>query len=112
MFTRKLIASTVAAATLAGGGLAVAALNPLSSAGAQEHTTTTTPDPSSGKTAHRARGVLRYVLDGLVAKGTLTQAQADAVTSGVKAEVKAHHRARHLNRREVVQLVADTIHVP
>jgi hypothetical protein len=53
MFTRKLIASAVAAATLAGGGLAVAALNPLSSAGAQEHTATTAPAPSTSKTAHR-----------------------------------------------------------
>ncbi|MBV9952533.1 MAG: hypothetical protein JO291_11320 [Acidimicrobiia bacterium] len=112
MFTRKLIASTVAAATLAGGGLAVAALNPLSSAGAQEHTATTTPAPSTSKAAHRARGVLSDVLDGLVAKGTLTQAQADAVTAGVKAEVKTHRQGHRLNRREVVQLVADTIHVP
>src|SRR3954451_7665743 len=112
MYTRKLIASAVAAATLAGGGLAVAALNPLSSAGAAEHTATSTAAPSTSPNAHRARGVLSDVLDGLVAKGTLTQAQADAVTNGVKAEVKTHRQSHRLNRREVVQLVADTIHVP
>ena len=76
MFTRKLIASTVAAATLATGGLAVAALNPLSTAGAEEQADARpaaagAPDP---RPAH-----LCNVLDELVADGTLTQAQADAV---------------------------------
>jgi uncharacterized protein (DUF433 family) len=78
MFTRKLIASAVAAATLAGGGLAVAALNPLSSAGAQEHTATTTPDPSTSRTAHP----------------------------------RCAERRHRMNRRDVVKLVADTIHIP
>ena len=109
MFTRKLIASTVAAATLATGGLAVAALNPLSSAGAAG-AAAPPPDHSTGGGAphHRAGRVLRDVLDGLVADGTLTQAQADAVTGGVKDEVKdRRHTAAH--RRSWSRVVADTI---
>ena len=103
MSTRKLIATAVAAATLATGGLAVAALNPLSSAGAEEQ-----PAPDTGAT-HRTPGrrVLGTVLDELVADGTLTQAQADAVKGGVKDELKE----RREHRRELVGVVADTIGV-
>ena len=79
MFTRKLIASTVAAATLATGGLTVAALNPLSSAGAQEQAT---PDTATGPPDPRPAHPRHDVLDELVADGTLTQAQADAVRRG------------------------------
>jgi hypothetical protein len=106
MFTRKLIASTVAAATLATGGLAVAALNPLSTAGAEEQPAPDQEQQQAGR--HRGgRHVLKDVLDGLVADGTLTQAQADAVTGGVKDEVKD----RRAHRRELVGVVADTIGV-
>ena len=104
MFTRKLIASTVAAATLATGGLAVAALNPLSSAGAQEQAT---PDGQQDQRPH-GRRVLGNVLDELVADGTLTQAQADAVKTGVKDELKD----RRERRKELVGVVADTIGIP
>ena len=59
MFTRKLIASTVAAATLATGGLTVAALNPLASAGAEEQASARhaagPPDPRPAHPRHRAR---------------------------------------------------------
>ena len=103
MSTRKLIATAVAAATLATGGLAVAALNPLSSAGAEEQ-----PAPDAGAThRHPGRRVLGTVLDELVADGTLTQAQADAVKGGVKDELKE----RREHRRELVGVVADTIGV-
>jgi hypothetical protein len=105
MFTRKLSASTVAAATLATGGLTVAALNPLSSAGAQEQTA---PDAASEEHRNPGRRILGNVLDDLVADGTLTQAQADAVQSGVKEEVKE----RRAHRRELVAVAADTIGIP
>ena len=106
MFTRKLIASTVVAATLATGGLAVAALNPLSTAGAEEQQQPAADQQQAGQ-RHAGRHVLKDVLDGLVADGTLTQAQADAVTGGVKDEVKD----RRAHRRELVGVVADTIGV-
>ena len=103
MSTRKLIATAIAAATPATGDLAVAALNPLSSAGAEEQ-----QHPTPGAT-HRtlARRVLGTVLDELVADGTLTQAQAGAVKGGVKDELKE----RREHRRELVGVVADTIGV-
>ena len=108
MFTRKLIASTVVAATLATGGLAVAALDPLSTAGAEEQQQPVA-DQQQQQAGHRHAGrhVLKDVLDGLVADGTLTHAQADAVTGGVKDEVKD----RRAHRRELVGVVADTIGV-
>ncbi len=108
MFTRKLIASTVAAATIAGGGLAVAALNPLASAGAQEEQQQTQPDPA--RHAGRQR-VLGGVLDELVADGTLTQAQADAVTDGMKDAMEDRRHDRRQHRQELLALVADTIGV-
>ena len=104
MFTKKLIASTVAAATLATGGLTVAALNPLASAGAQEQAT---PDTQPDHRTH-GRRILGTVLDELVADGTLTQAQADAVKTGVKDEVQA----RRERRKELAAVVADTIGIP
>jgi polyhydroxyalkanoate synthesis regulator phasin len=107
MFTRKLIASTVAAATLASGGLAVAALNPLSSAGAQEQQEQ--PATATDQARRPGRGVLSDVLGDLVTDGTLTQAQADAVTNGVKDQLKDRRHDRRGNRREVAKVVADTI---
>lgn len=93
---RKIIATTAATLTLAGGGLAIAAVNPFSGAGATTQATTTTATSTApattGDTTKAGRpgaGILRSVLDDLVAKGTITQAQADAVTSGVKAKAAA-----------------------
>jgi hypothetical protein len=68
MFTRKLIASTVAVATLAGGGLAVAALNPLAPAGAQEQVApqaapATEPGHRGARWHHHRRAVLKLVAD-------------------------------------------------
>jgi len=48
------------------------------------------------------------VLDELVADGTLTQAQADAVKSGVKDELQE----RRERRKELAAVVADTIGIP
>jgi hypothetical protein len=102
--TKKLIASTVAAATLATGGLTVAALDPLSSAGAQEQ-----PAPDAPQERRNpGRRILGAVLEELVADGTLTQAQADAVKAGVKDEVKE----RREHRQELLAVVADTIGIP
>ena len=66
MFTRKLIASTVVAATLATGGLAVAALNPLSTAGAEEQQQPAPDQQQQQQAGHRHAGrhVLKDVLIG------------------------------------------------
>ncbi len=115
--TRKVVAGAVAAVSLGVGGLAVAALNPIGTVLAQEEdptTTTTAPaddpaaDPAPDGEGRRGEGrrgqwrdrvqmwrdgggALQEVLDGLVADGTLTQEQADAVTDGVRAEVEERH---------------------
>ncbi len=114
MKTRKVVASAVAAATLGMGGLAVAATNPLAGAGAEEP-----PPPGGppGRERHRPGEVLTSALDGLVAKGTLTRAQADAVVGAVKAEVgerpdmggHRHGHRRHADRRQVVATAAKAI---
>jgi ribosomal protein S20 len=82
---KKLVAAGLAAAGLAGGSVAVAALAPFGTAGAQEGASTTTSPPSSqGAPAPeppKRAGLLDQTLKSLVDDGTITQAQADAITS-------------------------------
>jgi polyhydroxyalkanoate synthesis regulator phasin len=100
---RKALAGAVAAVSLGVGGLAVAALNPISTVLAQEEdpastTTTTAPadDPAAapdeerggGRGGRHGAGALQEVLDGLVEDGTLTQEQADAVTGGLREKAE------------------------
>jgi hypothetical protein len=75
----KRIAAVGVAAALGVGGLAVAAINPLGVAGAQDST-----EAPAG--ADRV-GPLQRALDELVADGTLTQEQADAVLKAAEAGV-------------------------
>ncbi|CAB5018640.1 MAG: hypothetical protein F2876_13045 [Actinobacteria bacterium] len=76
---KKLVASGVAALSIATGSLAVAVLNPLGAANAQTGSTgATAAAPTRG-------GALKSVLDGLVADGTITQAQADAIAAKLDA---------------------------
>jgi hypothetical protein len=86
---KKLVASGVAALSIATGSLAVAALSPLGAASAQSTDSTTTTTPATGSAATTAApargGALKSVLDGLVSDGTITQAQADAITAKVDA---------------------------
>ena len=121
MKTRKLVASAVAAATLGVSGLAVAAVNPFAGAGAGE--AQGPRDPGDPGKEHHGRGeILTSVLDDLVAKKTITRAQADAVLAGVKAKVgehpgqgrgKDHGRGhgRHPDRRQVLATAAKAIGV-
>jgi hypothetical protein len=97
---RKLIAGAVAAASMVGGSLAVAAVNPMNIAGAQSPGTTVPPAtappsstppngaPGKGGFGHRGGpdGGLKSVLDGMVKDGTITQAQEDAILQRVAAE--------------------------
>lgn len=98
---RKFVIGAVAVASIVGGSAAVAAVNPLVIAGAQGEggtsvPTTAAPAPSTGeqdpagpKGPRPGRGPnpLQQTLDELVANGTITQAQADAITNGVKDKV-------------------------
>ena len=86
---KKLVASGVAALSIATGSLAVAVLSPLGAASAQTGSTTTTA-PATGATGATATapargGALKSVLDSLVTDGTITQAQADAITAKLDA---------------------------
>ncbi len=83
---KKLVASGVAALSIATGSLAVAVLNPLGAASAQtDSTTTTVPAAETTTTAPARGGALKSVLNGLVTDGTITQAQADAITAKMDA---------------------------
>ncbi|MCB0961095.1 MAG: hypothetical protein KDB04_16420 [Acidimicrobiales bacterium] len=103
----KRIAAVGMAAAIGVGGLAVAATNPLGVAGAQDGT-----EASTAPVADR-EGPLPRALDRLVADGTLTQEQADAVLSATKDEVeqgRADRKERRADRRaELLQVVADAI---
>ena len=115
MQTRKLVASAAAVLTLGTGGLAIAAVNPFSTAGAATTATTPTTTPATGSAptaAIPARGhVLQTALAGLVKDGTLTQAQSDAVTAAVKQEVGKQGVLKRLgqNRGEIVKTAASAI---
>lgn len=55
---------------------------------------------------------LATVLKGLVAKGTLTQAQVDAITAAITAARAANQNAGVAERATHQQLIADTIGIP
>jgi uncharacterized protein YidB (DUF937 family) len=95
---KKFFAATLAVAGLGIGTAAVAAINPLGVAGAQ----TSTPAP-----AETARPI-DSVLSGLVADGTLTQSQADAVKSGLTTFRKEHKPIRNA-AKDSVSLAATAI---
>lgn len=97
----KRLAAVGAAAAIGLGGFAVAAVNPLGVAGAQEGPAATAP-------AHR-NGPLDRALEGLVADGTLTDAQAAKVKEAVTAAAKDGHQARQDRRTETLQVAADAI---
>lgn len=107
---RKLLASLVAAVTLAAGGLALAFVNPFSGAAAQDPGGTV--EPEQRERGRRGR-VLGEALAELVQEGTLTQEQADAVTERVAGKVedrpgRGGHR-RFKAWREAVGTAAETI---
>ena len=108
MNTRKLAASAAAVLTLGTGGLAIAAVNPLGTAGAATPATTPAPATTDAKTRPHP---LQAALAGLVKDGTLTQAQSDAVTKAVKAQVGQSGALTHLrqNRGEIVKTAATAI---
>lgn len=99
---RKLIAGGMLAASIVGGSVAVATISPLGLAGAQS-------DPSSPPTSEqqgvppdgerrRPGQVLDEALGELVAEGTITQQQADAVRDRLEAKVEAHRAEGGIGR--------------
>jgi polyhydroxyalkanoate synthesis regulator phasin len=110
---RRAAAGAVLAGVLGVGGLAVAALNPLGPAGAQDGATTTIAPAAGASEQDQGQGRrgrrLQEVMDSLVADGTLTRAQADAVTTRLKeaaGEARGERSERRRERRQEMLAVA------
>jgi uncharacterized protein YidB (DUF937 family) len=103
----------VVAGAVALGGLTVAAFNPLASAGAQDGTTTTvapaTTAPATGaaKPARQSK-IVTQALASLVADGTLTQAQSDAVQARLQETATTVRGERKANRKQKRQDLVTT----
>lgn len=102
---KKLAAAGMAAA-IGLGGLTIAAVNPLTTAGAQEAPTTSEAPADPGATKD---GPLARALDALVADGTLTQEQADAVAAETKAEAEEGRAERKEDRQARRAATLDTV---
>lgn len=139
---RKFLVVAAAAVSVVAGGAGFALLNPLGGAGAQNPPSTTAPGGQGGLSGNvtgpstsapgqnslgnnggpkRDReGVLSQALADLVQKGTITQAQADAVRAAVQARLAQPGTAPggrfgfghpEVFLREAVQTAADAIGV-
>ncbi|MHB1138918.1 MAG: hypothetical protein ACYC2O_08165 [Microthrixaceae bacterium] len=90
---RRVVAGIAMAGAIGVGALGVASISPLGVAGAQDDPSTT--EQPSGEATSRPRlgkgEILEEVLDGLVAEGTIDQAQADAVAEAVGARAAELH---------------------
>ena len=97
---KKVIAAGIAAAGIAGGSVAVAALSPFGSAVAQDSgsTTTTTPPSTTDTPPSPKHSIFDDALKSLVDDGTLTQEQADKVQARVKEKAQAARAAHPLPR--------------
>ena len=82
---RRVLAGVTLAGVIGVGGLGVAALNPLGVAGAQDATTAQAPSTDRPKKGE----VLDEVLAGLVADGTIDQAQSDKIAAAFKDKAAA-----------------------
>jgi hypothetical protein len=115
---RRMAAGAALAGAVAVGGLTVAAVNHLGVAGAQDGSTTTTAvapqaPAAQGTDPKGAHKVVTDALASLVADGTITQAQSDAVAARLQETAKAAragHRANRADRRqEMLKVAADAI---
>jgi ribosomal protein S20 len=97
---KKFLAATLVVGALGTGTAAIAAINPLGVAGAQ----TSTPAPAPSATDRP----IDAVLSGLVADGTLTQAQADTIKSRI-GDFRKEHRPVRAAVKDSVGVAASTI---
>lgn len=100
------LAAITTAAAIGLGGLAVAAVNPLGIAGAQDPGAEAPASPAADR-----EGPLQRALDALVADGTLTEAQASTVAEAVRAEAadgREDRKERRADRRAAVLDAAAT----
>ena len=112
-------AGVALAATVAAGGLTVAAFNPLASAGAQDGATTSTtsttaapPAPKAGGASTQRSKVVHDALASLVADHTLTQAQADAVQTRLQETARTLRGHRRERRQDLVATAASALGIP
>lgn len=96
---KKFLAATLVVGALGTGTAAIAAINPLGVAGAQ----TSTPAPAAAETDRP----LDAVLSGLVADGTISQAQADTL----KTRIAEYRKDRRPIRNAVKGAVKDSVGV-
>jgi polyhydroxyalkanoate synthesis regulator phasin len=103
---KTILGALVGVMMFAGAAIAVAQTSEDSTT--ESTTTTTTEDTTStgGRFGHRGE-VLQGVLDDLVADGTLTQAQADAVTAGLEAAKAERFAAREEMRAAMEEAWSD-----
>lgn len=99
---RKLITGAVAGVLIVAGAL-------VASAQTDESATTTTAESSPGAAVGRHHAFLEEALDGLVADGTLTQAQADAVVAATEATATAHRAEREALRVQMESFWEDGV---
>jgi hypothetical protein len=116
---KRSAAGVALAASVAVGGLTVAAINPLASAGAQDGGTPTTTTAKPARTGANLRArvqvkdsrIVHDALASLVSDGTLTQAQADAVTarlSDTATTLRGQRRTAVATRRQDLVSTAAT----
>ncbi len=112
-------AGVALAASVAVGGLTVAAINPLASAGAQDGATTTTtaaPAKAGGQTLRdrvkvKDSKIVHDALASLVSDGTITQAQSEAVQARLEdtaTKLRGERRAAVAARRQDLVSTAAT----
>ena len=100
---KRRIASVVAGSLLVAGSGLVAGIAMAGSASADDSVTSSSSEANPGS---RVKDFLASVLSGLVSKGTITQEQSDAITSGIDAKVAEQQKAMTEFRAKADELIA------
>jgi polyhydroxyalkanoate synthesis regulator phasin len=103
---RKTIAALAVTAGVAGGALIGAPV--LSAAAPRDPKPSDAPAAAPAPSADR-EGWAKQALSDLVAKGTISQAQADAVLAALKEARPGHPRLRAVVRRHAIEVSADAM---